>query len=249
MSLSANSIDYDAVAPDFAQSRDGLLTLANALSVKSFGEVGVWKGGLAARILEGIPSIETYWMIDPWRNLDDWNKPFNVEQTKFDAVHREAMEATAFAEDKRRVLRGTTTEVIDEIPDGTLDMAYIDGDHTLRGITIDLMLIWPKLRPGGLLTGDDSTPTIWQHGAEFEPTLVFPFVAYFAEAMRVPLHCFGSHQFAIPKPDGAPAGYKLHDHTGRYSAVELLPMIQTIPKRRNGLAGRLKRRLKALIGA
>ena len=33
------------------------------------------------------------------------------------------------------MLRGTTTEVIDRVPDRSVDFAYIDGDHTLRGIT------------------------------------------------------------------------------------------------------------------
>jgi len=44
-----------------------------------------------------------------------------------------------FAASKRIILQGKTTEVIDQINDNELDFAYIDGDHTLKGITIDLI--------------------------------------------------------------------------------------------------------------
>lgn len=32
---------------------------------------------------------------------------------------------------------------------------YLDGDHTLRGIMFDLNLYAPKVRPGGMVCGDD----------------------------------------------------------------------------------------------
>ena len=88
--------------------------------------------------------IETYYMIDPWRNLADWNKPANTSDEQFEVFHREALERTGAHEAKRVVLRGTTAEVIDRIPDGSLDLAYVDGDHTLRGITIDLVRCSPR---------------------------------------------------------------------------------------------------------
>ena len=51
------------------------------------------------------------------------------------------------------ILRGRTKEVIDQVPDNSLDFAYIDGDHTLRGITIDLMNVLPKIKEGGIIGG------------------------------------------------------------------------------------------------
>ena len=37
-------------------------------------EIGVYKGMFAENILRNVASIEQYFMIDPWRHLDDWNK-------------------------------------------------------------------------------------------------------------------------------------------------------------------------------
>jgi hypothetical protein len=49
---------------------------------------------------------------------------------RFEPSFRAAKEKTDFAGTRRVVLRGTTTEVIDQISDGELAFAYIDGDHT-----------------------------------------------------------------------------------------------------------------------
>ena len=127
-------------------------------------------------------------MIDPWRHLDDWNKPANQNDTVFEEFFRQANEKTDFAARRRVILRGKTVEVIDQIPNGELDLAYIDGDHTLRGITIDLIRVYPKVRAGGFLGGDDFNRSIWQHNTSFEPTLVFPFAVYFAEAVGATIY-------------------------------------------------------------
>jgi hypothetical protein len=165
----------------------------------AIAEIGVWKGAFARALLDSCPDISTYWMIDPWRRLPRWNKPFNVSDEEFEAVYREALAATESHAAVRRVLRGTTAEVIDQIPDGSLDFAYIDGDHTLRGITLDLLLVWPKIRAGGAIGGDDCCPTAWQHGLAYEPTMVSPWVAYFAEAMRASITILPDNQFLIEK--------------------------------------------------
>jgi hypothetical protein len=137
----------------------------------------------------------------------------------FDDVYAEAMEKTAFASRRVVVLRGRLKEVIDEIPDESLDFAYIDGDHTLRGITIDLIRLFPKMKRNGLIGGDDFTPNPWQHDTRFEPTLVCPFSIYFAEAMDIPIVALPFSQFLIQKR--ADASFSFVDFTGKYSDLSL----------------------------
>lgn len=173
-----------------------------ARQVGRMAEVGVWHGEFAAAVLRGCPDISTYYLVDPWRPLDDWNKPLNVPADRFAEAHRAATEAVAFAGSRAVVLRGTTREVADRIPDGSLDAVYVDGDHTLRGITIDLVRMLPKLRPDGLLGGDDFFPDPWHHGAAYEPTLVAPFAIDFAEALDLPIVALPFHQFVIRNRPG-----------------------------------------------
>ena len=185
-------------------------------------EVGVWKGEFAESILTNCNSIELYAMIDPWKNLNDWNKPFNVSENEFSDVYSEAMSRTNFAKEKIQIYRERTISAAIKIDDESFDLVYIDGDHTLRGITIDLINMLPKVKTGGFLCGDDFTHSPQQHSAEFEPTLIFPFAVYFAEAQGLPIYALGKNQFAIyNRPD---LGYNFVDLTTSYPQVNLLSL-------------------------
>jgi hypothetical protein len=147
-------------------------------------------------------------------------------------------------ESKRVVLRGRTTEVIEAIPDGSLDLAYIDADHTLRGITIDLINVWPKVRPGGFIGGDDLSPSIWQHPKNYEPSLVYPFAVYFAEAMNVPINALPHGQFLIQKVD---EGYSFTDPTGAYPDPTLRgASVADGPQSRSKLSQQLRQVMRRL---
>lgn len=193
--------------------------ILTANNVETMLEVGVWKGEYAREILEQCQSVRRYYMIDPWAHLPDWNKPCNASPEVFEQIYEQAMKQTAFASSKRIVLRGRTKEVIADIPDNTLDFAYIDGDHTLRGITIDLIKLLPKLKEGGLIGGDDFTDTPWQHDIRYEPTLVCPFCVYFAEAMDLPLVALPFNQFLLQKR--SEASFAFIDTTGKHNNLSL----------------------------
>lgn len=187
---------------------------------ETVAEVGVWKGAFAKYVLERCEFIKHYYMIDPWANLPNWNKPFNVSTEEFNDIYDEAMRKTEFADAKRIVLRGVSREVINKIPEETLDFAYIDGDHTLRGITIDLINILPKIRDGGFIGGDDFKPEPWQQGKQYEPTLVCPFSVYFAEAMDLPIVALPFNQFIIQKKTNS--AFSFIDITGYYCDISLV---------------------------
>jgi hypothetical protein len=123
--------------------------LIQALDAQRMAEVGVYRGEFAAYLLQHCESLTRYYMIDPWRHLSDWNKPTNYNDAVLNDFLEETKAKTDFAAAKRVILRGKTTEVADHIADGELDFAYIDGDHTLKGISIDLIRMYPKVRVGG----------------------------------------------------------------------------------------------------
>jgi len=190
--------------------------LCNMLEIETMAEVGIWKGEFSAEMLSNCPSINKYYMIDPWAHQEDWDKPFNLDDDeKFEEIYREAMSRTEFAGRKRRALRGKTEDVVNEIPDNSLDLVYIDGDHTLRGITLDLISLYPKVKDGGYIGGDDFKINPWHHGFDYEPTLVYPYSVYYCEAMNIPIAAMPYDQFLIKKD--AANGYQFHDVTGRYT--------------------------------
>ena len=190
-----------------------------AAQVRVMAEIGVWKGDFAKAMLEQGDEIQRYYLIDPWANLPDWNKPFNVPTEMFDDIYEEAITKTAFAASRIQVLRGRTKEVIQQIPDNSLDFAYVDGDHTLRGITIDLIQLLPKIKEGGFIGGDDFLPHPGQHEQQYEPTLVCPWSIYFAEAMGLPIVALPFHQFLLQKRKGT--SFQFIDTTGDYQDLAL----------------------------
>lgn len=206
------------------------MNFINRIEVRNLVEIGVYRGEFSEKILRSCDGIKKYYLLDPWRNLANWDKPANVDDSTFKGYFDEAMRATEFAIEKRVVLRGKTTEIIDKIPDNSLDFSYIDGDHTLRGITIDLIKVFPKVRNGGYIGGDDFSRTIWQHSPNFEPTLIFPYALYFAEAMSVRIYSLPYDQFLISKSENG--AFEFVDLAGNYSDPSLknqfLQMIQYV---------------------
>jgi hypothetical protein len=217
-------IAIQAIAADALNREEMWHRILEQERVADMAEVGVWRGQFAAHLLGQCSSIRTYTMIDPWRALPDWHKPANTDDAAFANIHAEAMARTDFAADKRRVLRCTTREAAPKIAPESLDMAYIDGDHTLRGITLDLMLMYEKLRPGGLLAGDDFVKSIWQHGPDYDPTFVCPYAIYFAEAVDVPIIALPFSQFLMIKDSSL--GFELIHFTGGYRNLRLNQMVR-----------------------
>lgn len=214
----------------------------NQEEIINFTEIGVYKGEFAEFILSNCSLIERYYMIDPWRNLTDWNKPSNTSDEEFQNYFNITLSRTDLYKNKRKVLRGKTAEVIGEILEESLDMAYIDGDHTLKGITIDLLNTWGKIKPDGFIAGDDFCNDIWQHDKRFEPTLVYPFSVYFAEAMNVKIFALPFNQFLISK---GLRGFEFIDLTDqKYGDFELRNQFRSLKeKKKNRIYQRLIRRL------
>ena len=66
-----------------------------------------------------------------------------------------------------------------------------------------------KTKSNHYITGDDLSQTIFQHSIQFEPTFVFPYVTYFAEATNSELYLLPFKQFLLVKNNN----FKIHDLT------------------------------------
>ncbi|WYD80628.1 MAG: hypothetical protein V8K32_15105 [Candidatus Electrothrix gigas] len=100
-----------------------------------------------------------------------------------------------------------------------------------------------KVRDGGWIGGDDFSRTVWQYASTFEPTLVFPFAVYFAEAVDSRIYALPNSQFLIEKDNSQ--NFSFIDLTGNYGDVSLrdqfhpdkvlrLKLTETFPFIKNG---------------
>jgi hypothetical protein len=245
--MSDEVIDIVRSAADAPGRIDLWERVLRGMHARAVCEVGVFRGAFAEHVLRACPDIERYMMIDPWRHLPDWNKPANKNDAEFREIFEEAMARTESFSSKRVVLRDPTIAAAQSIAEGSLDAIYIDGDHTLRGITIDLIRMLPKVREGGIIGGDDFTRSIWQHGMTYAPTEVFPFAVHFAEATGLPIVTLPYNQFCIV--NDRERGFEVID-LGQYGALE--PSEIYAQPRASGwrtLRRRLARRLPASLKA
>jgi hypothetical protein len=111
-------------------------------------EVGVYEGKLG-QLLCVNPSVASYIIVDQWKS------PY----MHFDQEHMDKVAATckAWAAEfpKVDVWHMSSVEGANLVPDGSVDFWHTDGDHGFDGITTDIEAWLPKMKLGGLMTGDN----------------------------------------------------------------------------------------------
>lgn len=129
-------------------------------SIKSYCEIGLSEGRSMVWILENLQPDQAIG-IDPY--LPD--KPDHAANyAQFEANMRENLkpwlDSGVLTVHKQRSI-DFLRDHHREIPDGSVDLCYLDGSHMAWDLMTDVGLVWPKLkRPGGILLFDDLQKTI-----------------------------------------------------------------------------------------
>lgn len=144
---------------------------------KRVAEIGVWRGTLSGKILDKCPLIEQLILVDSWTPIYGTDPVRGVlvfgpgtDQDEMDDAERTVR--TRFADDTRvTVIKAASRDGAMLVPNGSLDAVLIDALHTYHACKEDILLWLPKLRPGGVMIGDDYSE--WFPGVELAVTEVF----------------------------------------------------------------------------
>lgn len=112
-------------------------------------EVGVAEGRLSKELLDW--GIEKLYLIDIWEKVPFIKGCGSFDQSWHDDNYKSVLEAIKGREDDVIILKGFSYKMAEQIPDDSLGMVYIDGDHTYEGARADIDSYWPKLVDGGLM--------------------------------------------------------------------------------------------------
>ena len=121
-------------------------------------EIGVWNGGFSGAILE-VTEPEELTLIDPWDLLSDqdegeWTHKKHQNHAKMEKMFQSVR--AKFEPNKKVCIRkGFSAEVLASYPDRYFDWIYIDGNHLYDFVRKDLEMGFRKVRPGGIIAGDD----------------------------------------------------------------------------------------------
>lgn len=117
-------------------------------------EVGCAYGGFAEMNLRDWQGCDKYIMVDPWIT-----QPKSVYKERTEGIDYEGYYQSCLRLSQRdpRVLlkRMYSKDAAEIVPDNSLDIVYLDGNHAKEFISEDLRLWWPKVKSGGIFSGHD----------------------------------------------------------------------------------------------
>ncbi len=119
-------------------------------------EIGVWEGKFSERILEITAPRELH-LIDPWLYQPEFgNTGFGRKKnaTRMEEMYGE-VKARFAGNPAVSVHRALSKDALGGFPDAHFDWVYVDGNHNEPFVGEDLDLARSKVRPGGIIAGDD----------------------------------------------------------------------------------------------
>lgn len=130
------------------KNRRALLTYFKEQGYKVGAEVGTCYGEFAEKMYHDIPGL-TLFLVDNWDN---------VETAHREKKHQRSVEwfcRNRLANWRPIILKMSSIEGAKYIQDGSLDFVYIDADHSYEAVKEDIRAWEPKVRKGGIVSGDD----------------------------------------------------------------------------------------------
>jgi predicted O-methyltransferase YrrM len=125
-----------------------------------FVEIGSFKGRssafMAVEIANSGKKIK-FDCIDPMKPMSHYVDSADKDPEEFKGYNSEDFHSRLEqANGYYNLLQMTSDEAVNQYEDGSIDFIMIDGDHTYEAVKRDIINYFPKMRPGGLMTGDDA---------------------------------------------------------------------------------------------
>jgi hypothetical protein len=143
-----------------SQWQEGYSTLPRLIDrygLKIGCEIGVAFGMHSHSILAN-SSVQFLFSIDPYRHFETgYNDSLNFDQLTHNILCQMVMARLAPFGHRSILLRMASEEAITLFADESLDFVYIDGNHTFPNVKFDIENWYTKVRPGGIVSGDDYT--------------------------------------------------------------------------------------------
>ena len=129
-----------------ATYRKAVVDLCKQQKAQTVVEIGVYTGELSKLRLT-VKSVDKLYLIDPWKAYAHYgqglmDKNYEIVCKMFDG------------DDRVTILRMfSTAPIVNNIPQ--VDFVHIDGDHDEPAVRKDIIWWIPKVKDGGILSGDN----------------------------------------------------------------------------------------------
>ena len=136
--------------------RDDIATVAQRNFSKTgvAVEVGVFRGQFSVKNLHHWQG--KYFQVDAWTYRPGDPSDLNYKDNATNEHNKDAAwKAVVKHQDRVKQIQEISTEAALQFKDHEIDWLYIDALHTKKALYNDLKAWWNKVRPGGLISGDD----------------------------------------------------------------------------------------------
>lgn len=135
--------------------RDALAAFFGRRGFQRGAEVGVCTGLYSEVLCKQIPTLTSLLCVDPWAAFNG-NRPngWGRDQAQHDENYAETV-ARLSAYPQAQIVRRPSLEAAQDVPLGSLDFVYIDGNHRFDFVMQDLIVWGARVRSGGIVAGDD----------------------------------------------------------------------------------------------
>ena len=128
----------------------------------TFVEVGSWMGRstcyMGEQIKKSSKNIKFY-AVDTWEGSEEISHKETIEKLKnenltlFDIFNHHIQ--MCGVQEQVIPLKTTSVEAAKQFEDNSLDFVHIDASHDYENVLADIIAWYPKVKPGGFITGDD----------------------------------------------------------------------------------------------
>jgi len=139
----------------FERNRIALTDVLHAHGLNGYGvEIGVKQGNFSKQLLQNWNCIKLY-LVDPWMSQSD--SIYDETHHDHESDYSKCLSNVRPFTNKFEIVQAYSHEAYEFFKDEFFDFIYIDANHSNEAVKSDIELWYPKLKPGGLIAGDDYT--------------------------------------------------------------------------------------------
>jgi len=152
--------EFNEIPGWFAYSELYNTMVDSATGGETFVEVGAWFGKstnhLVTKIKESGKNID-FTSIDTWKGTDDEQLHQNIVNTFNGDIFYEFVDNTVLSDNYGRfnTIKDTSKNAANNFANGSIDFIMIDAGHSYEALLEDLKVWYNKVKPGGVISGDD----------------------------------------------------------------------------------------------
>lgn len=133
-------------------NRESLAQLFSELGFMIGAEIGVEQGIYSEVLLKNNQHLRLY-SVDAWAAYEGYRD--HMTQDEMDVIHQKAVDRLSPYKERVKIIKGFSTEAVEDFKDNSLDFVYLDANHEFVNVVNDIAAWEKKVKVGGIIAGHD----------------------------------------------------------------------------------------------